>query len=204
MRQQWKTISKAFKDMNKDIHTEGISPNELKFYLTHWGLALTESKFKEIYAMFDIDKDGKISYTDFNQAIGNEIHPGETLYFRQEKYREDKNMQNKCIEAHCCSDAVGSSKFCNLHDLVNMDEVKKVYKRILAKAGDSRWNDFKNEIKKHANSDDDYHLIEMKKFVDILKRMFNMQLTPGEKKLFINVCGKTVLNVVYIDVSYIH
>ena len=36
MRVQWKTISKAFKDMNKDIHTDGISPNELKFYLNHW------------------------------------------------------------------------------------------------------------------------------------------------------------------------
>ena len=32
--------------------------------------------------MFDVDRDGKISYSDFNKAVGSEIHPGETLYFR--------------------------------------------------------------------------------------------------------------------------
>ena len=82
MREQWKTISKAFKDMNKDIHTDGISKNELRFYLNHWGLRMSDEQFKAIYAMFDSDGDGKISYTDFQAAIGKEIHPGETLYFR--------------------------------------------------------------------------------------------------------------------------
>lgn len=45
IRVQWKTISKAFKDMNKDISTEGISPPELKFYLDHWGIRLTDKQF---------------------------------------------------------------------------------------------------------------------------------------------------------------
>lgn len=45
MRVQWKTISKAFKDMNKDIHSDGITESELKFYLNHWGLRMSEHKF---------------------------------------------------------------------------------------------------------------------------------------------------------------
>ena len=32
--------------------------------------------------MFDVDNNGKISYSDFNKAVGSEIHQGETLYFR--------------------------------------------------------------------------------------------------------------------------
>ena len=53
MRVQWKTISKAFKDMNKDIHSDGISDNELRFYLDHWGLKMSDEKFKQIYSKFD-------------------------------------------------------------------------------------------------------------------------------------------------------
>lgn len=32
--------------------------------------------------MLDLDQDGVISYHDFAAAVGGEIHPGETLYFR--------------------------------------------------------------------------------------------------------------------------
>ncbi len=44
---------------------------------------MSDEQFHEIYNIFDFDKDGKISYSDFNKAVGSEIHPGETLYFRQ-------------------------------------------------------------------------------------------------------------------------
>lgn len=80
---QWKTISKAFKDMNKDINANGyLSREELAFYLNHWGLKTTEEEFNDVFNMFDMDRDGKISYNDFHKSIGPEIHPGETLYFR--------------------------------------------------------------------------------------------------------------------------
>jgi Ca2+-binding EF-hand superfamily protein len=69
--------------MNKDITASGyLSKDELKFYFTHWGLSMTNEEFEKVYDYFDIDKDGKISYFDFNKAVGPEIHPGETLYFR--------------------------------------------------------------------------------------------------------------------------
>lgn len=38
---QWKTIKKAFSDMNKE-RDSAISPEELRFYLQHWGLNLTD------------------------------------------------------------------------------------------------------------------------------------------------------------------
>lgn len=38
---QWKTIRKAFSDMNKE-RDEAIAEDELRFYLHYWGLNLTE------------------------------------------------------------------------------------------------------------------------------------------------------------------
>ena len=75
--------------MNKDTTQEGISPPELKFYLDHWGFRCSEEMLKELYDHFDTDKDGRISYQDFNNAVGSEIHPGETLYFRQDTKKQD-------------------------------------------------------------------------------------------------------------------
>lgn len=46
--------------------------------------------------MFDVDGDGKISYNDFHKSVGPEIHPGETLYFRQDKPLIVQ--QKKCLE----------------------------------------------------------------------------------------------------------
>lgn len=71
--------------MNKDITASGyVSQNELKFYFDHWGLKMDEKQFQNLYNMLDADGDGKISYNDFHKSIGSEIHPGETLYFRQD------------------------------------------------------------------------------------------------------------------------
>lgn len=78
---QWKTIRKAFIDLNKE-KSGAILPEELQFYFHHWGLYLTPDQFQYIFNKFDYDRDGKISYKDFHKTIGSEIHPGETLYFR--------------------------------------------------------------------------------------------------------------------------
>ena len=81
---QWKTIRKAFSDINKE-RDAAIAEDELRFYLTHWGLNLTEDQFKFIFNKFDVDQDGEINYLDFHKSVGHEIHPGESLYFRQDK-----------------------------------------------------------------------------------------------------------------------
>ena len=78
---QWKTIRKAFCDMNKEKGGH-ITEQEFKFYLNHWSLNLSPEQFRVIFDRLDYDGDGKISYDDFHKSIGGEIHPGENLYFR--------------------------------------------------------------------------------------------------------------------------
>ena len=41
---QWKTIKKAFWDLNKE-KSGFIQPSELKAYLTNWGLDITAEQF---------------------------------------------------------------------------------------------------------------------------------------------------------------
>jgi len=45
--------------------TGAITPEDLRFYLTHWGVSLNEEKLMELLNFFDADGDGKISYEDF-------------------------------------------------------------------------------------------------------------------------------------------
>jgi hypothetical protein len=61
---QWKTVGKAFKDLNLE-KTGKISPNELKFFLNFWGIDVTDEQFEKVFNRFDLDKDGFISYKDF-------------------------------------------------------------------------------------------------------------------------------------------
>lgn len=84
IRQQWSTVRKAFKDFNED-NDPYIDKKELIYFLEHWGLPLNEEQQDVVFGFFDKDGDGQISYQDFVQSIGYEIHPSETLYFRQEK-----------------------------------------------------------------------------------------------------------------------
>ena len=123
---QWKTISKAFKDMNKDSNTDGISRPELKFYLDHWGMKMSEKQFGEIYSMFDLDKDGIISFRDFSSAIGHEIHPGEGLYFRQDKKMSIKHQ--KCKHGNCWQATLGSGSYCALHLKLYLDSARSCCK----------------------------------------------------------------------------
>lgn len=79
---QWKTLRKAFMDLNAE-KSGCIEPKELKFYFQHWGLGgITDAQFQSLFNKFDADGDGKISYKDFQQTVGSEIHPAEGLYFR--------------------------------------------------------------------------------------------------------------------------
>ena len=53
--------------------------------LNWWGIQISDSKVQELFDYLDLDKDGKISYKDFQNTIGLEITPREGLYFRQDK-----------------------------------------------------------------------------------------------------------------------
>ena len=72
--------------MDLNVKKSGsIEPKELWFYFEHWGLGgISDDQFKRLFAKFDLDGDGKISYKDFQMTVGSEIHPAEGLYFRQD------------------------------------------------------------------------------------------------------------------------
>jgi len=45
--------------------TGAIAWDELQYYLTHWGFKFNDETFNKLWAVLDVDKDGKISYEDF-------------------------------------------------------------------------------------------------------------------------------------------
>jgi Ca2+-binding EF-hand superfamily protein len=65
--------------------TGRISEKEFKYQLNFWGMDLSEKDFKKVFNNFDMDKDGFISYKDFQLSIGSDMFPAEGLYFRQDK-----------------------------------------------------------------------------------------------------------------------
>lgn len=72
--------------MDLNIEKTGkISKRELKFYLNFWGIDLNDKEFDLVFDKFDLDRDGLISYKDFQLSIGSEMFPQEGLYFRQDK-----------------------------------------------------------------------------------------------------------------------
>lgn len=71
--------------MDLNIEKTGkISKKEFKFFLNFWGMDITEEEINRCFNNFDIDKDGFISYKDFQKSIGSEMFPAEGLYFRQD------------------------------------------------------------------------------------------------------------------------
>ena len=67
-------MRKAFIDM--DVGKSGcIRREDLRFFLTHWGVAASNEKFDELFNYFDADGDGQISYKDFQATVGKEMQP---------------------------------------------------------------------------------------------------------------------------------
>jgi len=110
--QQWKTMRKAFMEM--DVGKHGcIIPEDLKFYLTHWGVAANQEKFEELFNFFDADGDGKISYKDFQQTVGKEMQPDQGAYWRQDMPRQ--NRIKSCRSDNCWLVAQDFSVYCKIH-----------------------------------------------------------------------------------------
>jgi Ca2+-binding EF-hand superfamily protein len=83
IRFQWKTLRKAFCDLNQD-KSGSIDKQELRFIMNHWGYTVPDRDFNELFEHLDADGDGVLNYADFVKRVGSELHPSEALYFRQE------------------------------------------------------------------------------------------------------------------------
>ena len=137
-------------DLNSE-KTGSIKPQELKFFLNHWGMQITEVNFNYLFSQFDADGDGIISYKDFVHTVGCEIHPSEGLYFRQDK--PEFSHINSCAES-CCWQPVGSnSSYCEVHIKIHQDKAIQLYSKMYQQC--TRWNEFLAALKKAAEADDE-------------------------------------------------
>ena len=183
---QWKTIKKAFIDLNKE-KTGAIMPKELKNYLKHWGLYLTDSQFEEIFKRLDKDQDGKITYKDFQQSIGYEILPPEQLYFRQDVKRVPK--PDKCQEEGCWQQPHGYREFCQMHLKIFANKATRLMTEISDKLRANKFRHFLANIKNHAEKDDP-DLITLEKLVKILKTVYSVNLSQTEIDLVFKGFGE--------------
>jgi Ca2+-binding EF-hand superfamily protein len=71
---QWKTMRKAFMDLNIE-KTGKISIEEFKFYLNFWGMDISEKEIQKCFNSLDVDGDGLISYKDFQISVGSDMFP---------------------------------------------------------------------------------------------------------------------------------
>jgi hypothetical protein len=109
---QWKTLRKAFTDLN--MTKDGvISKKELKFFLNFWGMNVSEKDFERVFNKFDIDGDGVISYKDFQTSIGSDMFPAEGLYFRQDIPQQSKI--NSCQHPQCFQPTKNNQNYCDVH-----------------------------------------------------------------------------------------
>jgi hypothetical protein len=60
---------------------------------------------EKVFNYFDHDKDEAITYADFVQTIGFEIHPAESLFFRQDKKVNELSL--KCNHPACWENTKG-------------------------------------------------------------------------------------------------
>lgn len=74
MKLQWKTIKQGFRALN--VTGRGyVSKQDLENMVSKWGVKLDEAKLQQLFESFDHDKDGQISFKDFQETIGMEITP---------------------------------------------------------------------------------------------------------------------------------
>lgn len=173
---QWKTLKKAFIDLNSE-KTGAIKPDELKHYLHHWGLFMTEQQFRGLFDKFDHDKDGRISYEDFQNTVGMEINPMEFLYFRQDNPKAPR--QASCRHDKCWEPPVGFSDYCSTHVKMFKEQGLQVLAGLSERLG-PRWPSFLRRVRQAAETDDE-NLVRLKVFLQALEEL-GVRLNERERE----------------------
>ena len=83
-----------------------------------------------MFKYFDKDCDGVVSYQDFVLSIGFEIHPCETLYFRQEKTDAMQAKDSACDVFGCWASVAGRTLYCMPHLKQNQQKILRLYNNI--------------------------------------------------------------------------
>ena len=176
MKFQWKTLRKAFMDLNIE-KTGKISKKEFKFFLNFWGLDISEKEFLRCFNNFDVDKDGFISYKDFQFSIGSEMFPSEGLYFRQDKPQQQRIIS--CQHAKCFQPTKNNQNFCDVHQKMHQDESIQIFTKIYSQIA-TKWNSFIKDLKNKADKDDESQIY----FVDFLYliRKYGARLSAKEQE----------------------
>lgn len=124
---QWKTIRKAFQDMNVS-KTGKITQEEFKYFLQFWGMTITPEQFSLVFDKFDLDGDGALSYKDFQQSIGAEMFPAEGLYFRQDKAQQCR--VNACKQTECWQPTKNTLNYCDVHQKMHQDHAVQHFSKL--------------------------------------------------------------------------
>ena len=179
IRQYWKTTTKCFRDFNEN-NDISIEKDELKFYLHHWGFPLTDAQIEKVFNYLDHDGDEAITFQDFVHSIGHEIHPGESLYFRQDKQLHF--VDSKCAHRSCWAMTKGQANFCLVHLKMYQAKVDSLFTRIyerLSKA--SLWEDFVRHLARQVDTDDHFS-IQIERFIDALLK-FKIKLSAAQRMM---------------------
>lgn len=165
MQFQWKTIRKAFQDMNVS-KTGKISKDEFNYFLQFWGMNITEEQFDAVFSKFDLDGDGGLSYKDFQQSIGAEMFPSEGLYFRQDKAQQ--SHVHPCKQSECWQPTKNTLNFCDTHQKMHEGHAIQHFSKLFKHIG-PRWKEYIAALKRAADADDEAQ-IPLQAFVKISKQ----------------------------------
>lgn len=197
MQFQWKTLKKAFTDLNSG-KSGSIMPTELKYYLNHWGFYLSDEQFHLLLQKLDVDKDGKISYEDFQNSVGNEISPTEFLYFRQD-LRQQKPI--RCAYNKCWETTIGIGSYCALHTRIIYNNAFEWMTSLPEKLKD-KWIPFCAKIKHNFISGEDQE-IGLDTFLQICEE-FGVKSNDQDKDLLFEAFpGKIDGSIKRIDMSHL-
>jgi hypothetical protein len=125
---------------------------------------LTDEQFKILFDKFDHDKDGKISYEDFQNTVGMEINPMEFLYFRQDNPKAPR--QSTCKHDKCWSTPVGFSDYCSIHVKMFKEKGTQLLSKLIERVKD--WKFFIKKIRREASKDDP-NIILYRRFLKIIE-----------------------------------
>ena len=109
-----------------------------------------------------------------------------------------------CKHPGCICDTIAGSKFCAIHHKMHMDDVKNFYQRIFVQVGAEKWDKFKEKLRKHAKADDGHNSIEFKKFELIINRLLMLKISPTQKEMLLDTCGRYEGNDLLITLSQVY